>query len=315
MDKVSIVIPVYNEEDNLELLLAKLQALTDFEWEAIFVNDGSRDQSAEILDELAQKDRRVKVIHFLRNYGQTAAMAAGFAHAQYDVVVPLDADLQNDPADIVHLLAKMAKGFDVVSGWRKDRQDATWTRVWPSNLANAIISRITGVKLHDYGCTLKAYKKEVIQEIRLYGEMHRFIPAYAAWHGAKVTEIEVKHHPRIHGQTKYGLGKTFRVILDLLVVKFLMDYSTRPIHFFGKAGFYSLLISFIAGSIAVYLRLAGLRHFSATPLPLFTAIFFLLGIQFILMGLLAEMIMRHSYEGQQKTTYKIKNKINFDDIK
>ncbi len=315
MEKLSIVIPVYNEEDNLELLLAKLQALTEFTWEAIFVNDGSRDQSGEILDELAQKESRVKVIHFLRNYGQTAAMAAGFAHAQYDVVVPLDADLQNDPSDIVHLLAKMAKGYDVVSGWRKDRQDATWTRVWPSNLANSIISRITGVRLHDYGCTLKAYKKEVIQEIRLYGEMHRFIPAYASWHGAKVAEIEVKHHPRIHGQTKYGLGKTFRVILDLLVVKFLMDYSTRPIHFFGLAGFYSLLVSFVAGSIAVYLRLADIRHFSATPLPLFTAIFFLLGIQFILMGLLAEMIMRHSYEGQNKTTYKIKSKINFDDIR
>lgn len=315
MEKVSIIIPVYNEEDNLELLVAKLQALTDFEWEAIFVNDGSRDQSGAILDELAQKESRVKVIHFLRNYGQTAAMAAGFSYAQYDVVVPLDADLQNDPADIVHLLAKMAKGYDVVSGWRKNRQDATWTRVWPSNLANSIISRITGVKLHDYGCTLKAYKKEVIQEIRLYGEMHRFIPAYAAWHGAKVAEIEVKHHPRIHGQTKYGLGKTFRVILDLLVVKFLMDYSTRPIHFFGLAGFYSLLVSFVAGSIAVYLRLADIRHFSATPLPLFTAIFFLLGIQFILMGLLAEMIMRHSYEGQNKTTYKIKSKINFDDIR
>lgn len=315
MEKVSIVIPVYNEEDNLELLLAKLQALTDFEWEAIFVNDGSKDQSAKILDQLAQRDKRVKVIHFLRNYGQTAAMAAGFAHAQYPVVVPMDADLQNDPEDIMQMLAKMDKGYDVVSGWRKDRQDATWTRVWPSNLANSIISRITGVKLHDYGCTLKAYRREVIQEIKLYGEMHRFIPAYAAWHGAKVTEIEVKHHPRIHGQTKYGLGKTFRVILDLLVVKFLMDYSTRPIHFFGLAGFYSLLISFIAGSVAVYLRLSGLRHFSATPLPLFTAIFFLLGLQFILMGIIAEMIMRHSYEGQQKATYKIKNKINFDDIK
>lgn len=315
MEKVSIVIPVYNEEDNLELLLVKLQALTDFEWEAIFVNDGSKDQSAKILDQLAQRDKRVKVIHFLRNYGQTAAMAAGFAHAQYPVVVPMDADLQNDPEDIMQMLAKMDKGYDVVSGWRKDRQDATWTRVWPSNLANSIISRITGVKLHDYGCTLKAYRREVIQEIKLYGEMHRFIPAYAAWHGAKVTEIEVKHHPRIHGQTKYGLGKTFRVILDLLVVKFLMDYSTRPIHFFGLAGFYSLLISFIAGSVAVYLRLSGLRHFSATPLPLFTAIFFLLGLQFILMGIIAEMIMRHSYEGQQKATYKIKNKINFDDIK
>jgi len=315
MEKVSIVIPVYNEEDNLELLLAKLQALTDFEWEAIFVNDGSRDQSAEILDELAQKDDRVKVIHFLKNYGQTAAMAAGFAHTQYDIVVPLDADLQNDPADIVHLLAKMAKGYDVVSGWRKDRQDATWTRVWPSNLANSLISYITGVKLHDYGCTLKAYKKEILQEVKLYGEMHRFIPAYAAWHGAKVTEIEVKHHPRIHGQTKYGLGKTFRVILDLLVVKFLMDYSTRPMHFFGLAGFYSLLVSFIAGFLAVYLRVAGLRHFSATPLPLLTAIFFLLGIQFILMGIIAEILMRNSYEGQNKTTYKIKSKINLDDLK
>ncbi len=315
MKKVSIVIPVYNEEDNLEPLLAKLQALVDFEWEAIFVNDGSKDKSADILNELAQKESRIKVLNFVRNYGQTAAMAAGFANSQYAVVVPMDADLQNDPSDIVHLLAKMDKGYDVVSGWRKNRQDATWTRVLPSNLANAIISRITGVQLHDYGCTLKAYKKEILQEVKLYGEMHRFIPAYAAWHGARVAEIEVQHHPRIHGQTKYGLGKTFRVILDLLVVKFLMDYSTRPIHFFGLAGFYSLLVSFVAGSIAVYLRLADIRHFSATPLPLFTAIFFLLGIQFILMGILAEMIMRHSYEGQNKTTYKIKSKVNFHDIK
>ncbi len=311
MEKVSIVIPVYNEEDNLELLLAKLQALTDFEWEAIFVNDGSKDQSTEILDELAQKEARVKVVHFLKNYGQTAAMAAGFANAQYDIVVPMDADLQNDPADIVHLLAKMTKGYDVVSGWRKDRQDATWTRVWPSNLANSLISYITGVKLHDYGCTLKAYKKEVIQEIRLYGEMHRFIPAYAAWHGAKVTEIEVKHHPRIHGQTKYGLGKTFRVILDLLVVKFLMDYPTRPMHFFGLAGFYGFLLSFIFAIWAIVLKLLALRTFSSTPLPMISAIFFVVGMQLILMGLLAEMVMRNSYEGQNKTTYKIRNKVNF----
>jgi glycosyltransferase involved in cell wall biosynthesis len=312
MEKVSIVIPVYNEEDNLALLLAKLQALREFEWEAIFVNDGSRDKSGEILDNLAQKDSRIKVIHFLRNYGQTAAMSAGFSHAQYDVVVPLDADLQNDPDDIANLLSKMAKGYDVVSGWRKNRQDATWTRVWPSNLANFIISRITGVQLHDYGCTLKAYKKEILQEVKLYGEMHRFIPAYAAWHGARVTEIEVQHHPRIHGQTKYGLGKTFRVILDLLVVKFLMDYSTRPMHFFGLAGFYGFLLSFILAIWAIILKLLELRTFSSTPLPMMSAIFFVVGMQLILMGLLAEMVMRNSYEGQKKTTYKIKNKVNFD---
>lgn len=315
MKQISIVIPVYNEAENLVLLYQKLEALSDLSWEAIFVDDGSKDQSLEILKDLAKKDSRVKVINFVRNYGQTAAMAAGFAEALYPVVIPMDADLQNDPADIPLLLNKLDEGFDVVSGWRKNRQDKSLSRVWPSKIANSFISKITGVSLHDYGCTLKAYKREVIQEIQLYGEMHRFIPAYAAWHGAKVAEIVVNHHPRQFGQTKYGLSKTFRVILDLLVVKFLMDYSTRPMHFFGKAGFYSLLVAFVSGSTALYLRLADLKHFSATPLPLLTAIFFLLGIQFILMGILAEFITRNYHETLDKKIYKIKDKINFHEVK
>jgi glycosyltransferase involved in cell wall biosynthesis len=306
-------VPVYNEEESLKPLYEKLKALEGFVWEAILVNDGSQDKSLVTLKELAQKDNRIKVINFVKNYGQTPAMAAGFAFARYSIVVPMDADLQNDPSDIPQLLAKMGQGYDVVSGWRKNRKDKSLSRVLPSKMANGLISRITGVRLHDYGCTLKAYKKEIIQEIKLYGEMHRFIPAYAAWHGAKVTEIVVKHHARQFGQAKYGIGRTFKVILDLLVVKFLMSYSTRPMHFFGKAGFWSLIVSFVAGGVAVYLRLADLKHFSATPLPLFTAIFFLLGIQFILMGILAEMLTRNYHEILDKTIYKIKNKINFEE--
>jgi dolichol-phosphate mannosyltransferase len=312
MQKVSIVIPVFNEEESLRPLYEKLKSLEGFIWEAILVNDGSRDKSGQILKELAAQDERIRVINFVKNYGQTPAMSAGFSEARYPVVVPMDADLQNDPSDIPQLLAKMDEGYDVVSGWRKNRQDKSLSRVLPSRIANRLISSITGVHLHDYGCTLKAYKLKIIQEMKLYGEMHRFIPAYAAWHGARVTEIVVKHHPRQFGQAKYGIGRTFKVVLDLLVVKFLMSYSTKPMHFFGFAGFWSLLAAFIFGVWAVYLKLADLRTFSATPLPLMTAIFFVIGIQFILMGLLAEMLMRNYYENGGRKIYRIKNKINFN---
>ncbi len=311
MPAVSLVIPIYNEEESLQILCEKLKTLS-LDWEAIMVNDGSADKSPSILKELAKTDQRIKVISFNRNYGQTAALAAGFQAASAPVIIPLDADLQNDPADIPMLLAKMSEGYDVVSGWRKNRQDKSLSRILPSRIANWLISRITGVKLHDYGCTLKAYKAEIIKEVRLYGEMHRFIPAYAAWHGAKVTEVVVNHHPRQFGQTKYGISRTFRVILDLLTVKFLTSYSTKPMHFFGTAGFMSIGLSFITGLWALVLKILGIRSFSSTPLLLITLIFFMLGVQFILMGLLAEMLMRNYYEHKDKQIYSIKEKINFE---
>ena len=312
MRQISIVIPIYNEEESLGHLYNKLKELEGFEWEAICVNDGSKDKSIEILREIASRDPRIKVINFIKNYGQTPAMAAGFQQAKYPVVVPMDADLQNDPADIPQLLDKMDKGYDVVSGWRKNRQDKAISRILPSKMANWMISYITGVKLHDYGCTLKAYKREIIQGIKLYGEMHRFIPAYAAWHGAKVTEIVVNHHPRQYGQAKYGIARTFKVVLDLLVVKFLMDYSTRPMHFFGKAGFWSFLVSFLAVVLALYFKFFSDKSLIQTPLPLLAALFFIVGAQFILMGILAEMMTRHYHEGLDRTIYKIKNKINLE---
>jgi len=312
MKYISIIVPIFNEEESLKELYEKLKVLEGFEWEAILVNDGSKDKSGQILKELAQKDKRIKVINFVKNYGQTSAMTAGFDVAQYSIVVPIDADLQNDPSDISKLLTKMDEGYDVVSGWRKNRQDKTISRILPSKIANWLISRITGIKLHDYGCTLKAYKREIIQEIKLYGEMHRFIPAYAAWHGAKVTEVVVQHHSRQYGQTKYGIGRTFRVVLDLFTVKFLTGYSTRPMHFFGRFGFWSFLVAILSAVLALYFKFFGDKSLIQTPLPLLAALFFIVGIQFILMGLLAEILTRNYYEGLDKLTYKVKDKINLD---
>ena len=316
--RLSVVIPIYNEEENIARLYQELKRILSglkIDYEIIAVNDGSVDRSGQIIKEIALKDQCFKVIDFRGNFGQTAAISAGIDFSIGEIILPMDADLQNDPADIPNLLKEIDRGFDVVSGWRQNRQDKLLSRKIPSWLANWLISLITGLKLRDYGCTMKAYRSETIKGVRFYGEMHRFMPAYVYWHGAKIGELAVNHRPRIYGRTKYGISRTLRVILDLLTVKFLTKYSTRPMHFFGLAGFYSLLVSFIAGFLAVYLRVAGLRHFSATPLPLLTAIFFLLGIQFILMGIIAEILMRNSYEGQNKTTYKIKSKINLDDLK
>ncbi len=310
--KVSLIIPIYNEEENLKILAEKILALSGFEWEAIFVDDGSRDSSFEILKMQAKADPRFKVISFRKNYGQTAAMSAGFDVAQGEVIVPLDGDLQNDPADILKLLEKINEGYDVVSGWRKNRKDKTFSRKLPSFIANWLISQITKVYLHDYGCSLKAYRREILSEVRLYGEMHRFIPAYAAWHGAKVTEIPVNHFPRIHGKTKYGIGRTLRVVLDLLTVKFLISYSTKPMHFFGKTGIWSMLISFVAVLAALWFKFFGGKTLIQTPLPLIAVMFFLLGIQFILMGLIAEMLTRIYYESGKRTVYNIKEKINLE---
>ena len=314
---ISITISVYNEEDNLFLLydkLIKTLSAINCTFEIIFVNDGSTDGSADKLNELSIKDRKVKVIHFTRNFGQTAAMMAGFDHASGEIIIPMDADLQNDPADIPHLIAKLNEGYDVCSGWRKDRKDSPFKKVFVSKLANILISRISGVKLKDYGCTLKAYRKNVVKGVKLYGEMHRFIPVYASWEGAKITELPVKHHPRIHGKSKYGLERTFKVLLDLIVITFLDNYAQKPIYIFGGAGFICALLSVGTFSYATWLKFVNNISYIQTPLPVLSAMTMLAAFMCILMGLLAEMIMRTYYETQQKSIYLIGNVKNLGDV-
>ncbi len=311
--QLSIVTPIYNEEENIKQLFIEIkEALIPLvlEYEVIAVNDGSKDNSLKVLKEEALKDNRIKVISFKRNFGQTPAMVAGFDYARGEIIIPLDADLQNDPKDIPILLNKLTEGYDIVSGWRKNRQDKLISRKIPSWIANYIISKSTNVHLHDYGCTMKAYRKEFLKELKLYGEMHRFIPALAVWHGAKIAEVVTNHRERKYGQTKYGISRTFRVILDLLTVKFLTKYSTRPMHFFGGFGIFSFVLGVISFVLAIYLRIIGLATLIQTPLPLLAVFFCLAGMQLILMGLLAEMIMRNYFENQNKTTYIIKEKIN-----
>ena len=311
-DLISLVIPLYNEAESIASLYEKLQLITAFSWEAIIVNDGSTDDGLERLRSIASSDSRVRVISFRRNYGQTSALAAGFANSRGSIIVSLDADLQNDPADIPKLLEKLHEGYDVVSGWRQARwQNKQLTRRLPSLMANALISRTTGTYLHDYGCTLKAYRKEILDDVKLYGEMHRFIPAFAAWHGARIAEVVVGDHERQYGTTKYGMGRIFRVSLDLLTVKFLIGYSTKPMHFFGQAGFWSFIVALLSGGLALYWKVARSISLISTPLPLFSALFFIVGIQFYLMGLVAEMMMRNYYENSGKPIYSIKETINF----
>lgn len=310
---LSLVIPVYNEEKNLNLLYQKIkEALAEkfSNFEIIFVEDGSKDKSFDVLKEIAKNDTRVRVLRLSRNFGQTAAMMAGIDESRGDLVVTLDGDLQNDPWDIEKMVKKIDEGFDVVSGWRKKRNDAFLNRRLPSHVANWIISRVTGVKLHDYGCTLKIYQKSILEDVRLYGEMHRFVPALVFGAGGKIAEMEVNHLPRIYEKTKYGIGRTFKVILDLLVVKFLTKYSTRPMHFFGGAGMWSFLLGGLVGLWAVILKIVENRSFIATPLPLLAVFFVLIGLQFVLMGLLAEMVTRIYFETENRQIYKIKEKIN-----
>lgn len=312
--KLSIIIPIYNEEKNIADLYLELKKVLDrlsVQYEIIAIDDGSIDKSSQIIKEIAQRDRNFKAVAFKRNFGQTAAISAGLDMSQGDIIIPMDADLQNDPADIPEFLEKIDQGFDVVSGWRINRRDKLLSRKLPSWVANYLISLMTGVKLHDYGCTMKAYRKEVIKDTHLYGEMHRFMPAYTAWHGAKIAEIPVNHRPRKYGQTKYNIFRTFWVILDLLTVKFLIDYSTKPMHFFGKIGYWLLFLGFVSGGWAVFLKIFKGISFILTPLPLLTAFLILVGLQFILMGLLAEILIRTHYESQKKPIYLIKEKINF----
>ena len=310
---LSLIIPVYNEEENLPLLYNSIdQALTPLNstWEIVFVDDGSRDGSFQVLRSLVERDpEHVRVLSFRRNFGQTAAIAAGIDHACGEIIVLLDADMQNDPADIPMLLAKLDEGYDLVSGWRKNRKDNIFTRTIPSNLANGLISWTTGVHLHDYGCTLKAYRRDALEGFRLYGEMHRFIPVFAHSIGARITEIPVRHHARKFGKAKYGLERTIKVMLDLFTVKFLLDYSHKPIRLFGGAG-----MVLITGSGILLLYLFLRRLLESVPVlgsPLFQlgVMFFILGFQSILMGLIAELLARTYHESQAKPTYTVRKVI------
>lgn len=313
--EISVLVPVYNEEESLPRLYEKLVSALDSlgrTWEAVLVDDGSKDRSWELLEEIAAKDKRIHCVRFVRNFGQTAALAAGIDYATGDIIIPMDADLQNDPVDISRLLQKLDEGFDCVSGWRKERQDEFFTRLIPSWTANKLISVISGVRLHDYGCSLKAYRRDVIKDVRLYGEMHRFVPIYASWMGAKVTEIPVTHHARQFGQSKYGLSRTFKVALDLILVKFLSSYATKPIHMFGSMGFLCFAGGFLGFVWMLILKFQYATSFILTPLPVLVAMCIMLGVQFIFMGLIAEILMRTYHESQDKLIYRVKKTLNTD---
>ena len=313
---ISIVIPVFNEQENLPLLFDALYETMNAlnkTWEVILVDDGSHDKSPSILKEYAAKDpEHVRVIAFRRNFGQTPAIAAGLDYSKGDIIVLMDADLQNDPSDIPMMLAKLDEGYELVSGWRKNRKDNALTRNLPSMIANRIISWVTGVHLHDYGCTLKVYKRDVLEGFRLYGEMHRFIPVFANSVGASITEVVVSHHPRKFGKTKYGLERTVKVILDLFTVKFLVSYASKPIYLFGGTGIGLMGISAL---IMLYLFVRRIFFFvgiATSPLLQMSAMFFILGFQSILMGLIAELLVRTYHESQRKPTYRIRSMANLD---
>ncbi|MCA1829069.1 MAG: glycosyltransferase family 2 protein [Myxococcales bacterium] len=311
--QISVVIPLFNEEDNVQALLDEL--FSELErlgrtFEVICIDDGSRDGTFNELSHYAERRKELRVIRFRLNFGQTAAMSAGIEAARGDVIVPMDGDLQNDPADIAKLLAQLDAGFDVVSGWRRDRQDREFGRKFPSRVANRVISTISGVRLHDYGCSLKAYRRDVLRDVKLYGEMHRFIPIYASWQGARVTEMVVNHRARRAGVSKYGFSRTFKVLLDLMVVKFLASYATKPIYVFGGFGFLSLGLACAAFVWALYYKLTGQKAFVETPLPLLTVMFTLVGALSLLMGLLAELVIRTYYESQNKRPYLVAEELN-----
>jgi len=314
---ISIVIPVYNEVEGLPTLYATLARVLDplpLSAEVIFADDGSKDGSADVLDELAKQNPRIKVLHLRRNYGQTAAIMAGIQHSIGDVIIPMDADGQNDPSDIPRLLDKLAEGFDVVSGWRKEREDKALSRRFPSVIANWLISTVMGVPLHDYGCTLKAYRREVIEDVRLYGEMHRFIPIYAFWEGARVTELPVQHHARHFGKSKYGLGRIARVVLDLLMLIFMDRAFDRPIQFFGKFGLGALLISVLTFGWALVLKYYFGVSLIQTPLPLLAATIGLSGVLFLLLGVMAEVQARTYFEARGMPPYKIKSVVQHPSV-
>ena len=319
MPNLSLIVPVYNEEENLSPLIEAIKKSLNplpYSWEVVLVDDGSEDGSLQVLTGLAEKDpNHLRVLSFRRNFGQTAAIAAGLDYATGEIIVLLDADMQNDPGDIPMLLEKLDEGYDLVSGWRRKRQDTYLTRTLPSNLANMLISRVTGVPLHDYGCTLKAYRREVLEGFRLYGEMHRFIPVFANSVGARITEVQVNHQPRKFGKTKYGLERTVKVILDLFTVKFLVSYSSKPIYLFGGAG---TVLIFGSGVMLLYLfvrRVLGEISVLGSPLFQVAVMLLIMGFQSVLMGLIAEMLVRTYYESQRKPTYRIRKTINLPGTK
>ena len=312
MVRISIILPIFNEAQGIPELLNETQtALIGFDYEILAINDGSQDNSYEVLKAIAEKDDKIKVINLRRNYGQTAAINAGIQESKGEILVLMDSDLENLPSDIPKLIKKLDEGYDVVSGWRQARWKGEFlTRKLPSLMANSLISYISGVKLHDYGCTLKAYRREVISGVRLYGQMHRFIPVYCKWEGGKVAEMPVEYQPRKYGKSNYGMSRTFKVILDLVLIKFLDKYMQRPIHFFGGAGFVSFLLTFATFALALYFKLTGQKDLIQTPLPILSVMFFIIGILMILMGVIAEILMRTYYESQNKFPFTIKNRIN-----
>ncbi|MBI5846970.1 MAG: glycosyltransferase family 2 protein [Nitrospirae bacterium] len=308
---ISVVIPLYNEEENVQELHSRLKTVLErlgTDYEILFIDDGSSDNTLKYLQEIQAGDRNVIVLSLRRNFGQTAAFAAGFDYSRGDIIITMDGDLQNDPNDIPKLIEQM-KDNDLVSGWRKKRKDPFLSRRLPSIMANWLISKVTGVNLHDYGCSLKAYKRDVIKNLKLYGEMHRFIPAVASWYGVRIAEVETEHHPRVHGKSKYGISRTMKVVLDLITVKFLQSFSTKPLQFFGPVGLASGMLGFL---ISVYLTIEKLfagRDIGGRPLLLLGSLLIIVGIQFIGMGLLGEMMVRVYHETQKKPIYVIKKVI------
>ena len=312
--KISVVIPIFNEVEGISPLSRALKAVMEemkVNYEVIFVDDGSNDGSGDVLQGLAQDDKRIKIIKFRKNFGQTAAIAAGVEHAQGEIIVTMDGDGQNDPRDIPQLLEKLEEGYDVASGWRKNRKDPFLNKRFPSAVANRLISWLTKVRLHDYGCTLKAYRRDILKDVRLYGEMHRFIPAYASWVGASITELEVAHHPRKHGRSKYGLSRTSSIILDLITILFLQRYSTKPIRLFGGVGMILLVLGFLTGLFALFRKLVW-GGVWISPMILISFLFITMGVMFILLGLIAEIIIRTYHESQGKPIYVVKSMKNFD---
>ncbi len=313
--KISVVVPIYNEKDNVAILHKKIKDVmvkNSYDYEIIFVDDGSSDGTFEVMQQLAKEDKNLKIIRFRRNFGQTAAMAAGFDYAKGDVIVSLDGDLQNDPEDIPALLKKIEEGYDVVSGWRKNRQDEK-KRVAFSKVANWLIGKITKVNLHDYGCSLKAYRSDVAKNLHMYGELHRFIPVLANIYGASITEIPVKHHPRQFGESKYNLSRTFRVIVDLILMYFMQKFITRPIHFFGIIGFFLFALGFGIDSYLAAEKIFFGMSIGNRPLLLMGVLLILTGINLGGIGIISEFLTRIYYESQNKKIYNIKTMINFDD--
>ncbi len=312
--QISIIAPIYNEVGNLKRLCDSVaEAMVDFDYELMLINDGSNDGSTELMNDLAAANKRVKVIHFIRNYGQTAALKAGFKHASHELIVTLDGDMQNDPSDIPAMVKKLDEGWDVVTGWRKNRKDTFVTRTLPSKIANKLISKLSNVHLHDYGCTLRVYKAEYVRDVPLYGEMHRFLPIYVTWAGAKLVEVPVKHHPRIEGESKYGLSRIPKVLLDLTTLKFLRDYYVTPIYFFGALGVVSIMLGVGAGLWSLLCFQAWSSPIAGAVLAVICPMFILFGIVEITLGVIAEVMIRMHYDIRDKEPFKIRLTQNMGD--